>query len=143
MWQKDEKLGETETVIGPSVHLEGNFNSQGNIQIAGSLSGSLQTAGIVKVEAGAMVHANIVAKEVIIDGEVKGDVKAAERLELGPTARLWGNIETKVLSVAPGAFLSGKCNMKGGKIFESKDKEKEKEKEVVAVKENKENKFLK
>ncbi|MDP3244851.1 MAG: polymer-forming cytoskeletal protein [bacterium] len=132
MWKKPEETTEAETIIGPSVHLEGNFTSQGNIQIAGSLAGSLQTTGNVSIWEGAKVHANVVAQNVMIAGEVRGDVKTGERLELAPSARLWGNVEAKILAVAPGALLNGKCNMKnGGKGEISKELKEIKEKEPM------------
>ena len=127
MWKKTEALSELETMIGPSVHLEGNFTSQGNIQIAGSLSGSLQTSGDVKIDEGARVHANIIARSVVIAGEVRGDIKVADKLELLPTAKLWGNLEAKVLVVSAGAWLNGKCNMKNGAKFSEPLKENTKE----------------
>ena len=127
MWKKGSDLGgmlnphskdATESVIGPSVHLEGNFNSSGNIVIGGSLSGSMTTSGDVRVLEGAKVQATLSATHVYLAGEVRGDVHALELLELSPTARVFGNIEAKVLSVAPGAILHGKCAMKNGKIPE-------------------------
>lgn len=104
----------TESVIGPSVHLEGNFNSSGNIVIGGSLAGSLTTTGDVRILEGAKVQATISATHVNVAGEIRGDVYAKELLELTPTARVYGNVEAKVLSVTPGAVLHGKCAMKGG-----------------------------
>src|SRR3989338_10163 len=105
----------TESVIGPSVHLEGNFNSSGNIVIGGSLTCSLTTSGDVRVLEGARVQATVSATHIYVAGEVRGDVRALELLELSPTARLLGNVETKILSVAPQAILHGECVMKNGK----------------------------
>ena len=115
----------TESVIGPSVHLEGNFNSSGNIVIVGSLTGSLTTSGDVRIEEGAKVQATVQAANAFIAGELRGDIHANERLELSPTAQIIGNIETKTLTVAPGAVLHGKCFMKGnGMIKETAKKQK-------------------
>src|SRR3989338_7388997 len=76
----------TESVIGPSVHLEGNFNSSGNIVIVGSLTGSLTTSGDVRIEEGAKVQATVQATNAFIAGELRGDIHASDRLELSPTA---------------------------------------------------------
>ena len=102
----------TASIIGPSVHLEGNFNSSGNIVIGGSLTGSLTTSGDVRVLEGAKVQATVSAAHIYVAGEVRGDVRALELLELSPTARLLGNVEAKILSVSPQAILHGKCTMK-------------------------------
>lgn len=128
MWKKSQELGAivassgskekdtTESVIGPSVHLEGNFTSSGNVIIGGSLSGSMTTSGDVHVLEGARVQAMLTATHVLVAGEVRGDVKATDRLELTPTARVIGNIEAKVLTVTAGAMLHGKCAMKGNGV---------------------------
>lgn len=113
MWKKEE-FKEIETIIGPSVRLEGHFLSQGNVRIAGALSGSLQTQGEVKIDQGSQVNANIIASKVVVGGEVQGDIKAAESIELLNSAKVAGNLETKVLSIAPGAIFNGKCLMKNG-----------------------------
>ena len=122
MFKKPQDLGAfasqgqdtTESIIGPSVHLEGNFNSSGNIVIAGSLSGSLTTSGNLRVEEGAKVQATVSAAHIFVAGEVRGDIYAGEQLELAPSARVIGNIDVKVLSVSPGAIIHGKCSMKNG-----------------------------
>jgi len=122
MWKKTQDLNTievgqdtTESVIGPSVHLEGNFTSSGNISIGGSLSGSLTTSGNVTVQEGAKVQAMVSAVNVFVSGEVRGDIRASERLELSPTACIIGNVEAKTLTVTAGAILHGKCAMKSGK----------------------------
>lgn len=109
----------TESVIGPSVHLEGNFNSSGNIIIGGSLSGSLTTSGNIRIEEGAKVQATVSAAHIFVAGEVRGDIHVTEQLELAASARIIGNVETKILSVVPGAILHGKCAMKANGL--SKD----------------------
>lgn len=131
MWKTPRDLGgltksndATESVIGPSVHLEGNFNSSGNVVIGGSLSGSMTTSGDVRVLEGAKVQATLSATHVHVAGEVRGDIRASELLELSQTARIFGNIEAKVLSVAPGAVLHGKCAMKEGKAVPEKSETK-------------------
>lgn len=147
MFKKDEELGgvsahqsgiqdTTESVIGPSVHLEGNFNSSGNVIIIGSLTGSMTTTSDVRIEEGAKVQASIEAVHINVSGEVRGDLHASEELELSPTARITGNVEAKVLSVAPGAILHGKCAMKniGNKAGEAAKKSKAKKGAKVAEK---------
>jgi len=109
---KKQDQDTTESVIGPSVHMEGNFNSSGNVIIIGSLTGSMTTSGNVRIEEGAVVQATIASGQIFVAGEVRGDLHALEQLELAPTARIIGNVETKILSVAPGAILHGKCSMK-------------------------------
>ena len=57
--------------------------------------------------------ASIRADSAKISGEVKGNIRAKNTLELTPTARVVGDIEAKTLIVSPGAILHGKCAMLG------------------------------
>lgn len=104
---------EVETVVGPSVHVEGDFISEGNILVKGIVSGMVQTSKRLTVEPGAKIYANVKAGVAIISGEIKGNVKAADRLEITGTARIAGDVECQTLVVEAGALLSGRVSMKG------------------------------
>jgi len=104
---------EVETVVGPSVNVEGDFASEGNIIVKGTVSGSVHTSKFLSVELGAKIMANVRAASAKIAGEVKGNLKIKESIELTSTAKVLGDIEVKVLSVEPGALLFGKVTMPG------------------------------
>ncbi len=104
---------EVETVVGPSVNVEGDFASEGNIIVKGTVAGSVHTSRFLSVEIGAKIMANVRAGSAKVAGEVKGNLKIRESLELTSTARVMGDIEVKVLSIEPGALLFGKVSMPG------------------------------
>lgn len=111
---------EVETIVGPSVKVEGDFNSQGNVLIQGIVSGNVKTEKYLQVEEGAKIMANVQAESCKISGEVQGNIRAKSSLELTPTAHVVGDIEAKTLIVAPGAILHGKCSMLAGAADEGK-----------------------
>ncbi len=111
---------EVETVVGPSVNVEGDFASEGNIIVKGTVAGSVRTSKHLSVELGAKIMANVRAGGAQIAGEVKGNIKIKESLELTSTARIMGDIEAKVLVVAAGALISGKVMMPGLETTETK-----------------------
>lgn len=104
---------EVETVVGPSVVVEGDFVSEGNILVKGTVSGSVKTARLLTVENTAKIMANVRAGDAVISGEVHGNIKVEQQLELTPSAKVIGDISCSVLVVAAGAQLQGKINMKG------------------------------
>ena len=57
------------------------------------------------------VDALIDVSVAVINGVVNGDVIARERVELGPSAVIHGNISTPALSMKPGATFQGDCRM--------------------------------
>lgn len=104
---------EVDTVVGPSVNVEGDFASEGNIIVKGTVSGSVHTSRNLVVEPGAKIMANIRAGSAQIAGEVRGNIKVKESLELDATAKVMGDIEAQVLVLEAGALLHGKVVMPG------------------------------
>lgn len=109
LYQKEG--GDVETVIGPSVKVEGDFTSKGNVTVEGVVHGSIKTEKDLKVGVGAKISASIAATNAFIAGEVKGNVKVSGRLELADTSKIYGDIEAKSVIMAAGAILNGKCTM--------------------------------
>src|SRR3989338_5880526 len=101
--------GGHETVIGPSVKVDGDFVGDGNVLVQGVVNGTLKTKGNLRVEKGARVKADVEAQNAVIDGAIKGNVTIQDNLQIGATAILEGDIVTKVISVEPGATLNGHC----------------------------------
>ena len=104
---------EVETVVGPSVNVEGDFASEGNIIVKGSVAGSVNTSRNLSVEPGAKILANVKAGNARISGEVKGNIKVKETLELSGTAKVIGDVEAKILIIEPGALICGRVWMPG------------------------------
>jgi cytoskeletal protein CcmA (bactofilin family) len=102
-----------ETVVGPSVVVEGDFSSEGNIIVKGTVSGSVHTSKMLRVEEGAKIFANVKAGHAVVAGTIRGNVKISDRLELVGTARIAGDVECAVLVVEAGALMHGKIAMTG------------------------------
>ena len=102
-----ETGNEPETIIATGVKVEGDFVSQGDVLIEGRVEGSLKTERDLRVGSKASISANVSATNATIAGEVKGNIKIAERLELEPSAKLYGDVNTKILVVASGAQVNG------------------------------------
>lgn len=100
--------GRGETIIGPSVHMEGDFAGEGNVRVEGIARGSLKTKGDLWVAPGAKIYAAVEALNATILGEVKGNMKIVEQLNLRATARVAGDVEAKNLTVESGALINGK-----------------------------------
>lgn len=111
---------EVETIVGPSVKVEGDFVSKGNVVIEGTVMGSVKTERNLRVEEGAVINASVAAENVRVAGEIRGNVQALGMLELTPTARVMGDVHTKTLVVAAGAILHGVCNMSDEKPVSSR-----------------------
>ncbi len=102
---------QSETVIGSSVKVEGQFVGKGNIVVDGRVVGSMKTDQDIVVSQGAAVKADLEARNLTLAGEVRGNIKVHDRFELKESGKLFGDVEAKVVSVSPGAVLNGKCTM--------------------------------
>jgi len=87
------------------------FNFEGTLRIDCYVAGVLRSqTGTLIVSETAELQANIFVATAIVDGLVRGDIRATERVELGSKARVTGNIETPALTIQPGAMFEGQCH---------------------------------
>ncbi len=106
-----EKIVGVATVIGQSVHVEGNFNGNGDVNIEGKLTGNLNTSDDVIIGQDAEVKAEIKGNNVEIAGNVNGNIKAEGDVVLKATARLIGDIKCQGITIEKGAVITGKIVM--------------------------------
>lgn len=106
---KKEGENEIETIIGPSVQVEGNFTANGNVIIEGTLSGTVKTEKNLQVGKDAKIFADVTAANAVVAGEIQGEIKIKDNLELTSTARIFGDVKTKLIKIEEGAILQGRC----------------------------------
>lgn len=111
-----DNMAAAETVVGPSVKIQGDLNSEGNIRIEGGVTGKVNTTQSVHIGEAAKLVADVQAGNAIVAGEVLGNIKVSGNLILQGSARVAGDISCGVLRVEDGAQFTGKCNMKGAVV---------------------------
>jgi cytoskeletal protein CcmA (bactofilin family) len=97
--------------LGPGDSLEGKLSYSGSITVQGRAEGELHIGGNVDVASGATVKASIDGSNVTVRGEVEGAVSARDKLMLGKSARLSGDVNVKRLQIEDGASLNGHVRM--------------------------------
>jgi len=93
------------SVIGANLSIVGNLVSEGELHIDGTVQGDIQAFNIL-VRDTAKITGTISGKEVIINGEVLGSV-TADRVVLGASCNLQGDVYHQALSIEHGAFFEG------------------------------------
>ncbi|MFP4391410.1 MAG: bactofilin family protein [Desulfohalobiaceae bacterium] len=111
--QEEKDMGSVSTLIGADTFFEGVFKGKDSICIQGEFKGGIQSDGNVYINQHARVEAEIEAQYVAVHGEVHGNILAQEELNIGPTGRISGDVQTKTLTVATGGYLDGCCRMNG------------------------------
>ncbi len=118
---RDIKEGRLSGYVGNGTVFTGETSFQAMLRIDGHLTGKVTSeSGTLVIGSTGKVDANINVAAAIISGAVNGDIITTEKLELGRTARVVGNIQTPRLVIEEGAILEGGCTMLKAK--ESLDK---------------------
>ncbi|HOJ65051.1 MAG TPA: polymer-forming cytoskeletal protein [Spirochaetota bacterium] len=99
------------TILGKDTNFNGNLSFKDSLKINGIFIGSINSSGVLVIGKGAIVQANVTAKTVIINGTIKGDVLAEEKVEMLPTGRVYGNIKAKKVKISDGVIFNGKCEI--------------------------------
>jgi cytoskeletal protein CcmA (bactofilin family) len=103
--------GANKFTLGPGDSLEGKLTYAGSISVQGRAEGELHIGGNVEVASGATVKASIEGATVTVRGEVEGPLTARDKLFLGKSGRLNGDITVKRLQIEDGASLNGHVRM--------------------------------
>lgn len=94
--------------IGKSVIVKGELSGSEDLYVDGQVEGSITLKGqSLTVGPNGRVRANIQARNVIVHGQVNGDVSASERVELRKSASLTGDIATARIAIDDGAYFKG------------------------------------
>ena len=97
--------------IGGSILVKGDVTSSEDLAIDGQVEGTIEVGDHnLTIGSGAAVVADLVAKNITISGEVKGDVVGSGRVELKSSARVEGDINAPTFAMEEGATLSGKVD---------------------------------
>lgn len=101
-------------VLDRGSEFDGTLSFEGAFRIGGVFRGKIFTDDILIIGEGASVDAEIEVGTLILSGELKGSVKATERVEIHYPAVFRGNIQTPSLMVADGVVFEGVSQMGSG-----------------------------
>lgn len=97
--------------IDEGSEIEGRYTFRGTVMLNGKFKGEISSADTLIIGARGVVAADIRAGRLVVNGEVAGNLRAMERIELKPTARVYGDVEAPVVVLEEGALLEGHCRM--------------------------------
>ncbi|MFQ5844457.1 MAG: polymer-forming cytoskeletal protein [Planctomycetota bacterium] len=104
--------GQFTTIIGKDAAFKGELSFEQGLRVDGRLDGKIVTKGLLAISQGGKVQsAEVEAGSIIVEGEVKGNLRASDRIELRKSARLKGDLCAAKLLVAEGASFSGMCRV--------------------------------
>lgn len=100
------------TTLGSETGFSGTLRFKDSLKIKGIFDGEIEATGRLYIDSEAVVNARrIVATSVVIGGTVRGDIEAPDRVEMLPSAKVYGNVRTARLRIADGVIFEGSCQM--------------------------------
>jgi cytoskeletal protein CcmA (bactofilin family) len=100
--------GQVLSVVGPSLMFKGHLVAEEDLLIQGRIEGSIDHSGAnLTIGIHGEVQADIVARKVLIQGAVNGDVRASETITVEASARVQGNLFAPRIGLKEGARFQG------------------------------------
>jgi cytoskeletal protein CcmA (bactofilin family) len=107
-----ESRGGTATV-GKSVKIVGQIYTKEDLYVDGDVEGTIESLeNKVTIGPNGRVQASIKAREVIILGQVQGNVETSDKVDLRKDAKLVGDITTARISIEDGAIFKGSIDIR-------------------------------
>jgi len=101
-----------DTLVGKNSRVNGDLFFEGGCHIDGTVKGNVtgdpDSNSALSISEDALVEGGVAVPFVTLNGIVRGDVFANQRVELGPTARVIGNVYYNLIDMAIGAEINGK-----------------------------------
>lgn len=109
---KQRRHSVVDTLVGPNSQVNSDLNFAGGCHIDGTVKGNVSadsdSDSVLSISEGGMIEGGVTAPYVVLNGIVRGDVVAGQRVQLGPTARVIGNVYYNLIEMAIGAEINGK-----------------------------------
>jgi cytoskeletal protein CcmA (bactofilin family) len=100
-----------DTLIGAATRIEGRMVVNKSIRLDGTIEGSIESPkdNQVTVAIGhtGLVHGDVRAHRVLVNGQVDGNIYAREKCELHETSKVKGDIHYGLLGIEHGAEILG------------------------------------
>ena len=94
--------------LGASLHIKGEISGNEDLHIDGSVEGLVQLEDRkLTVGASAKLTADVVAREVVVYGSVKGNLRARDRIEIKKDGSVVGDLTTARIMIEDGAYFKG------------------------------------
>lgn len=112
MFRSKPKPQRIDTLIGAGTRIIGDVQFSGGFHVDGHIKGNVdappQSGASLSVSDSGVVEGAVAVPNVILNGTVKGDILAHDRVELGATARVTGNVYYGLIEMEMGAEINGK-----------------------------------
>jgi cytoskeletal protein CcmA (bactofilin family) len=108
---------ESRNNIGKAVRIVGQIFTKEDLYVDGDVEGTLESQdNKVTIGPNGRVQASIRARDVVILGQVQGNVEATDKVDIRKDAKLVGDITTARISIEDGALFKGSIDIKKSEV---------------------------
>ena len=102
--------------IGKSVVIKGELSGSEDLTIEGQVDGKIELRqNVLTIGPNGKIKAQVVAKTVVVEGQVQGNVTATERIDIRDKGSVEGDLSAPRVAIADGAHFRGSIDMQKGK----------------------------
>ncbi len=109
---KPNKKAEIDTLIGAKTRINGDVEFVGGLHLDGHINGNVKSemgsGATLSVSEQGCIEGSVMVTNVVLNGVVKGDIEAGDRVEMGPKAKVLGSVHYTTIETAVGAQINGK-----------------------------------
>ena len=103
-------------LVGKSVVVQGELHGDEDVTIEGQVEGTITLKQhVLTIGSHGRIQADVLAKAVVVMGEVIGDIEATEKVSINAEGRVDGDIRAPRVSIAEGAKFRGGIDMQAGR----------------------------
>ncbi len=121
--RKQNKPAKIQTLIGAKTRINGDVEFAGGMHLDGQINGNVKaepgSGAVMIISEQGCIEGSVAVPNIVLNGIVKGDILAGERVELGPKARVLGNVHYATIETAIGAQITGKLIHSAGSADKS------------------------
>ncbi|MEP7012099.1 MAG: polymer-forming cytoskeletal protein [Acidobacteriota bacterium] len=111
IFKNDGKQSDLNGFLDTGSHINGELRFETTFRVDGKLTGIVRSGGDLVVGEGGEVEGEIEVGQVFVSGVVRGTIRAARRVQITPTGKVFADLETPALIVEDGALFEGRCAM--------------------------------
>lgn len=118
-WGNTDKPGATtvDTLIGRQTEIHGDVRFSGGLHIDGKVVGKVMALNeknaTLSISESGTIEGDVRAPNIVLNGQVSGDVHASEHISLGAKARVTGNVYYGIIEMTGGAKINGQMVHEG------------------------------
>jgi cytoskeletal protein CcmA (bactofilin family) len=112
MFTRDPRQARIDTLIGKAARVQGDLDFKGGMHLDGHIIGAVRSddsrESTLSVSETGYIEGAVQVPNVVLNGTIRGDIHAIERVVLGATAKVEGNLYYGIIEMTLGAQIIGK-----------------------------------